>query len=417
MKMNKKYCNKNNIGKWGTLLIISSANMALNINMYGFRAILPLINVEFAFTRAMAGLYTTLFFMSGTILALFSGRLADILGAKKGMLIGIFYMGFFMVLHVFAPSFTFLLAIGLLTGVGFSIITPSCTKAVKMLVPPSRLGFSMGMMQSSGAMGSILGATLLPWIGVFFGWRFAIFFSGIYAIFMGFLLLKYYEDGENTKKDKYGNEKENDIHFNEAIVVLLKNKYLLSLCFIGIFLGVCNGAFFSHFSLFLAQDLGFSKTIAGMGLIPFVLGGVTGRLILGYWSDKLAVGDKRIIYLFIGVLVVISSLFFSFAASRGNISFYLMITMAFLLGAGGEGWEGVYFTNVVEVAGDSYTGIATGLSLIFLRIGMLISPPIFGYIADLNDSYQNSWFYTAILFAAAVLIFYWVTGRVNKNST
>jgi cyanate permease len=48
---------------------------------------------------------------------------------------------------------------------------------------------------------------------------------------------------------------------------------------------------------------------------------------------------------------------------------------------------------------------------------MLISPPIFGYIADLNDSYQNSWFYTAILFAAAVLIFYWVTGRVNKNST
>lgn len=413
--MSKKYCNKNNIGEWGTLLIISSAHIASTINVIGFRAILPLISVEFAFTRAMAGLYTTLFFMSSTILALFSGRLADILGAKKGMLIGVFYVGFLMVLHVFAPSFTFLLAMGLLTGVGFSIITPSCTKAVKMLVPPSRLGFSMGMMRSSGAMGGILGAISLPWIGVFFGWRFSVFFSGIFAIFMGFLLLKYYEDEENTKKNKYGNEKRNDIHFYEAIAVLLKNKYLLSLCFIGTFLGICSGAFFSHFSLFLAQDLGFSKTIAGMGLIPITLGGVTGRLMGGYWSDKLVVSDKRIIYLCIGVLVVISSLFFGFAASRGNISFYLMITMAFLLGVGGEGWIGVYFTNVVEVADDSHTGIATGLSLIFPRIGMLISPPIFGYVADLNDSYQNSWFYTAILFAVAVLIFYWVTGRVNKN--
>ena len=415
--MSKKYCNKNNIGEWRTLLIISSAYIASTINLNGFRAILPIINVEFAFTRAIAGLYTTLFFMSGIILALFSGRLVDILGAKKGMLIGAFYMGFFMALHVFAPSFTFLLAMGLLTGVGYSIITPSCTKAVKMLVPPSRLGFSMGIMHSSGAIGGILGATLLPLIGLFFGWRYAIFFSGIFAIFMGFLLLKYYEDGENKKKDKYENEKENNISFNEAMVVLLKNKYLLALCFIGTFLGMCNGAFYGHFSLFLAQDLGFSKAIAGMGLIPLTLGGVTGKLMWGYCSDKLAVDDKRIIYLCIGILVVISSLFFSFAASRGNISFYLMITMAFLLGVGGDGWLGVYFTHVVEVAGDSYTGLGTGLSVIFPRIGTLISPLIFGYIADLNDSYQNSWFYAAILFAAAVLIFYWVTGGINKNST
>jgi len=257
--MAKKYISKNKSLELIGLLIISSAYVALSFNMQGFRAILPLISKEIPFTRTMAGFYTTMFFMSGTIMALFSGRMVDMLLAKKGMLIGVFYVGILMIFHALAPSFAFLIVMGLLTGIGFSIITPSCTKAVKMLVPTSRFGFSMGIMQSAGEIGSIFGAIFLPLIGSFLGWRFAVSFSGFFAVFMGFLILKYYGEGKNIRKDESKNGKEDNIHFRDSIAVLFKNKHLLSLCFMGMSLGLCLGAIFSHFSLFLVQDLGFSE--------------------------------------------------------------------------------------------------------------------------------------------------------------
>ena len=405
--MAQKNNSKNNKLELVRLLIISSAYIAINFNMQGFRAILPLISKEMVFTRTMAGLYTTMFFISGTVMAIFSGRMVDIFLAKRGMLIGVFYVGILMMFHAFAPSFALLIVMGLFAGIGFSIITPSCTKAVKILVPSSSFGFSMGIMQSGGEIGSILGAMLLPLVGAFFGWRIAVSFSGTFAVFMGFLLLKYYKEGrEDLRKDKYKNRTENNVHFRDAITVLFKNKHLLSLCFIGMSLGLCLGSIFSHFSLFLVQDLGFSEALVGIGLMPITLGGIVGRLIWGNWSDRMAVGDKRLLYLCIAIIIIVSSLFFSFATAMESVSFFLLIIMAFLMGVGGVGWISVYLTNVAEAAGDSYTGIATGVALTFSRIGMLVSPPIFGYIADLNESYQKSWVYIAIFLTIAIVIFY-----------
>jgi MFS family permease len=55
------------------------------------------------------------------------------------------------------------------------------------------------------------------------------------------------------------------------------------------------------------------------------------------------------------------------------------------------GWTGAYLTTVGEVAGDRHAGIATGLTLLFVRGAMIIAPPIFGLIADINGSYRYSW--------------------------
>ncbi|HNR65223.1 MAG TPA: hypothetical protein PKJ95_02885, partial [Atribacterota bacterium] len=52
---------------------------------------------------------------------------------------------------------------------------------------------------------------------------------------------------------------------------------------------------------------------------------------------------------------------------------------------------GAYLTTVGEVAGERHSGTATGLALLFVRGAMIVSPPIFGLIADINGSYRYSW--------------------------
>ena len=60
----------------------------------------------------------------------------------------------------------------------------------------------------------------------------------------------------------------------------------------------------------------------------------------------------------------------------------------------------MYFVSVGEFAGDKQMGIATGLSLFFVRGGMLVAPPVFGFIADVKGTYQYGW----LLFGIVIIV-------------
>ncbi len=42
-------------------------------------------------------------------------------------------------------------------------------------------------------------------------------------------------------------------------------------------------------------------------------------------------------------------------------------------------------------------GMAMGFASLFMRAGMLVAPPIFGYIADLKGTYESSWLSLGII--------------------
>lgn len=41
--------------------------------------------------------------------------------------------------------------------------------------------------------------------------------------------------------------------------------------------------------------------------------------------------------------------------------------------------------------------MAMGFASLFMRAGMLVAPPIFGYIADLKGTYESSWLSLGII--------------------
>lgn len=404
---------------WIILLIISMGYVAAVLNMQGIKTLMPFIREELVLTRAHAGLYSTFFFLSATGIAIISGKIVDLIGPRKGLVLGTFCMGVLMILHAFVPGYTFMLALAFVAGVAFSMVTPSANKGVIELVTPKRRAMSMGIVHAGGGIGGLIAALLIPYIGAEYGWRFALFLSGGAAVFAGLLIFQLYRTGkesqphekalESQQNEETAGQKETGAKdpssFKEEIVFLIKNKYLLSFGAIGMIFGAGMSSIGTHFTIFARQDLGMAEEMVGIPLAFFQIGGMAGQTGWGYINDNFFAGNRRkglIVQGFCIALIMFLNGIFMYEFVPGVI---FTMVMSFLLGFFVLGIPSVYFTAVGELVPKRLGGTATSLALVYLRTGVIIVPPVFGYVADIFDSYQFSWFLLGFLAFVLTLVF------------
>jgi MFS family permease len=86
------------------------------------------------------------------------------------------------------------------------------------------------------------------------------------------------------------------------------------------------------------------------------------------------------------------------------------VVLIFLFGYCAIGWNGVYLTLAVELAGRDRAGMATGVSLSIAWFGIFFGPPFFGYIVDQTQSYSYAWFIFSLMIGLATLFI----GRIHE---
>ncbi len=391
---------------YGKLMIISMAYIALGLNVQGFKAMLPLVRSDLLLSGTQAGLYTTFFFLSATIIAVFSGRVVDTLGSKRGLVLGAFIVGAVMLLHSFVPALSLLLALAFFTGIGFSIITPSVNKGVMEIVPARRRALSLGITQAGGGIGAILGASLLPLFGQIYGWRTAIFVAGLVAIGFSLLLLVAYKP---PRPDSTASPSSSS--FWQDVKLLLGNKALLCVAMMGFLFGFTLSTVTTHLAIFLNYEIGLTPALAGFALAVFQIGGVFGKTGWGYINDTYLWGNRRMGFLLIGVLAASATLLLGTLVPMGVISGVGVFVVVFYFGATGMGIPGLFFAAVGDIVSDKLMGTATGLSLVFIRVGVVTGPPLFGLIADWQGSYRPSWIMLGVIMLTLTTLFYILAGR------
>ncbi len=404
---------------WILLLIISTAYIAVFANIQGFKALLPLVQDEFMISRAQVGLYSSFYFLSAVFIAVFSGRIADYLGTKRGLVLGVGLVGFLIMLHSFSPLFGIILILAFLTGTAFSMITPSVNKGVIELSEPSKRSLSMGIVHGGGGLGGFLGAVMLPYLGEMYGWRTAILIGSIFALIITFFIVKFYqppakkEDVEEQQPHKKTSSLKSDL------LMFLKNKYLLSVFSMGMVFGMSISSVTGHFALYLTRDLNTTATFAGLGLGVFHVGGIVGQPFWGYINERVFHGDRRIGLFLLGILISGLAFFFGLVVSRFYFPPYAILFFSFIFGFCTMGVIAIYFTTISELVSREYVGVVTGLALIFPRASTVITPPVFGLIADLSDAYANSWIIlglVVLIFSAGFLYFSGKSqDRINEN--
>ncbi|MCF8001141.1 MAG: MFS transporter [Halanaerobiales bacterium] len=403
---------KNNKFNWQILLIIMFAGIIAGIYRNGIMTLFPFLQEEYSLSRAQVGLYSTFLYISSTGVAIFSGRFADHWGVKRSMIGGLILMGVFIALHSLAPSFMFILIFALLTGLGFSIIVPTSSKGIAEWYPAENQSTVMGLMTLGFPIGGVIGSLVLPWIGKNFGWRSDIILISV-LLFLAALLFKYYyKDKPKKVKNKEKKEKRKNSLF-EDITIILKNKYMLTLCLLGIMFGLASGIVATHFTLFLYMDYGYTEVLAGIGFMVLQLGSMASRPFWGLVNDRVFNNQKRYGFLILGIIISLVSIVLA-VMSNYSPSLPIILFFAFLLGGSGRGWQGLYFSAVSEQVGEDDTGLGIGLSMVFVRLGILSGPPIFGYFADQADSYSYSWLLLGIIMISVIIVSYYFLTKFNS---
>jgi MFS transporter, ACS family, hexuronate transporter len=383
------------------LFVLTLPGLVLSLNQNGFLGLMPFVQDEFELTRTQVGTYSTFFFISSATLAVFTGRVVDRLGPKKSLFIGITCMSLIMIAYGWVPSYAVLLVMAILAGTGQSIIMPSINTGVILAVPQNKRASSMGITQSGFGVGGIIGASLLPVLGQHLGWRISVQIAAGAALLTGFVIQALYREHafRNTSDSPDASSGQaSAATFN--IQSLLTNGSLIRMLFSGFIFGFALSAVTSHFTVFLSGDMNMTPTQAGIGFSVLHLGGIITRPLWGLLSDRLFRLRRRISLFIISVIMGSMYLLMAFVSNMPSPAWAIVFLSAFLLGCSAFGWQAVYFVMVGESTHPDQVGLASGVSLLFVRVGMLTAPPIFGVIADKGGSYTSSWLIFGIVIIA-----------------
>jgi len=399
---------------WYILFIFSLASIVMGIYRDGITSLFPFLQKYFDLTRTQLGLYITSLYLTSSIFGVFSGRLVDSKGSKWGIVYGTLSVGILIILHSIATNFIILIILAAIVGLGLSINAPAANKGITGWFPYKWRSTATGIWSTAFPIGGILAASILPILGVLFGWRKAFLFPGIFALFCSLFILIFYKDNLKEKNNFFKN-KTNNISFWKEFNCLIKNFNLVAISVYGFFLGTVAGAISTHFALFLYLDYGLNETFAGLGFAIVQLGSVIGRVGWGLICDIFFLGNRRKVFLFIGILFFLISLIYGLFLKTINTSILVIFLLAFLVGFTGRGWNGLFFSYIPKTVGEEQVGIAIGLAMAFLRGGLLISPPIFGYIADIRNSYDLSWIILGLTFLLVSFGQYICCGNRKKS--
>jgi len=192
--------NKNTISTsaWITLAILGSSIL---ITMYGETMLLPAIPdiiTEFNISYNTSSWILTAYLIAGAVMTPIAGKLSDIYGRKKIVLIIMIIYIIGISLGGLSSNITILIISRVIQGIGISMF-PIAFGIVRDQFPPEKLAIGVGTFSAMFAAGSVVGLAIGGSIIQYFGWR-STFFSIIPIAILLWVIIKRFIYDHNTNQ-------------------------------------------------------------------------------------------------------------------------------------------------------------------------------------------------------------------------
>lgn len=305
--------------------------------MTSFNLIIPELNV---FLKNLHGqeyqsLIIALFTISSCISRPFSGKLADTIGRKKVMYIGMFIAGFVSLIYPFSSTLScsvlFFLSLRFIHGFSAGFFPTGATALITDILPDDQRGKGMGVWGMFISLGIGVGQGLGSLINNSLGTNYLFLIASAFAMISGLLTLQVKESLQNSQPFK--------LEFLSLKLDEIVEPTVLPAAIVMFLSATCSGIIFvtsSDISVFLKLET------KGWFFIFYVLTTLIVRFFCGSLSD--IIGRRKTLLI---------------------AMFFLIISM-FLIG---------YSKDIVSYSiGSIIFGIATGIS----------SPTLFAWTADLS---------------------------------
>jgi MFS family permease len=188
---------------WQVTAILSSAATMV---MYAETMLIPAIPgliKDFDISYSTSSWILTTYLVAAAVMTPISGKLSDIYGKKKILLIIMMIYTASVSLGGFADSISFLLVVRAIQGIGLSMF-PIAFSIVRDLFPRQKIALGQGVISSMFASGAVIGLAVGSIIVQQYGWH-ATFYSLIpIAVMLTVIIWKFihFEEEEEEEKEK-----------------------------------------------------------------------------------------------------------------------------------------------------------------------------------------------------------------------
>lgn len=329
--------------------------------------LLPFIAAAQGLTLIEVGALGTILNLAGIVLALPSGYIAAKIGGIRTLLLALFiYTMGFVGAGLFGEYFM-LVAVFLLSGIGFGLFHPVAFALIAKWTPEERRGRTIGNFTAIGDVGRIGISAVVSFIVVAIGWqKTALLYAAIAAITGGLLFLFLH------KRDAIAPKEHKPVHM--SLWQIIKNRRLMLALSAGALDSFASNSLFI-FLPFLLLTRGVDPALLGTFTAAFFIGNLFGKTLLGRLVDIF--GNAKI---FVISELLMAGLIFVLANST---PVWLIIASSIVLGVFTKGTVPVLQTMIsdsVEHHGNFEK--AFGLAGITNGIAITVAPILLGAVSD-----------------------------------
>jgi MFS family permease len=378
-----------------TVLFLCAAVVTItSIGMHSFTLFLRPIELDFGWSRTMVTLPYMFAMLGWGAGAVFFGKLADDVGARRVLLGGILLMaaGFFgmsLSQNLWQLSLSFGLMVGLAMGAsGLVMISLLVAKHYEA----KNRGLAVSVIQTAAPLSPLLFAPLLYHLIRTYDWRAAALASSILLLAVAFPLAwlggRDPVEAAGTRHKRAGWGSLNPYLRNRTMRLLFAARFS------------CGVAFFQSAHLVaIALSKGFDARTGAIALGVFGCAAAVSALLFGWLSDRHGrVQVLALSYLVrgLGTLVLVLDM-------SNEILFYVVVALAM-----GPTFGTITVQNVLfyEMVGPRMAGLILGVSFIVHQIGSAGGPMLASIVFDVTGSYDGFMLAMAlILLVSAVLIY------------
>jgi MFS family permease len=159
---------------------------------------LPSIAQYFDISDTLASWVMTAYMVCGAVMTVIMGKLSDLVGAKKMLMLMMVCFTVGTILAPFAHNISTLLVLRVLQGVAVAS-TPISTKLIRDQVPKTKFPVGISIYLSAYSGGMALGAVLGPVVAADAGWQGNFYFIAPIAVVLSFVCWRFIHSDETMK--------------------------------------------------------------------------------------------------------------------------------------------------------------------------------------------------------------------------
>lgn len=340
----------------------------------------PVVAQALGVSTTYTGLYVALVYIGAMVASLAAGAAVARFGAIRVSQGGLVLCAAGLLLCAL-PSVWSFAAGGLLIGLGYGPITPASSWLLALTTPAHRMSLVFSIKQTGVPVGGMLAGALVPSMMLAAGWQGALIavagLNLLCALLSQPLRAGLDADREPGKPLKFGN-------LAQPIRMVLSQRVIATLAACTFVFSTVQLALSTYLVTYLNQSLSYGLVAAGLALSVAQVGGVIGRILWGYLSDRWLGAHRTLAGL--GLVMAVSTV--ATALLNDAMPTLLVFAILFVFGASATGWNGVYLAEVARRAPPGMAGIATGGTLAITFLGVVLGPPVFGALSAAFGSYR-----------------------------